>query len=40
MIPKILIFGCWFFSNRPYNATKYIGADLIGLVKTNTKGLG
>ena len=32
------IFGSWFFSKKAAEAAMEIGAELIGMAKTNTKG--
>ena len=33
-----LIFDSWCYSKRPEEAAMDVGADIIGMVKTNTKG--
>ena len=32
------LFGSWFSSNKLEENAIYVGADMIGMVKTNTKG--
>ena len=35
MLPRIFLFVSWVYSKRSYDASKDIGSDLIGIVKTN-----
>ena len=38
MLPRILIFDSWFAPKRSAEAMMDVGADIIGMVKINTKG--